>query len=444
MYNVKTNEVNEIKFIHSNIGISDKGRLSFCGCDTVDLAGEYGTGLYLFDEDLIRERCRMYKRLMSKYFGGASRPVYAGKAFSCKEIYRIMSSEDMGVDSVSSGELYTASAAGFPLENVFFHGNNKTDADLIYAIESKVGHIVSDSFEELDCISDIATERGVEQRVLLRITPGIDPHTYDAINTGKVDSKFGTPIETGQAEKIVSYALGKPGVKLVGLHCHIGSQIFDAQPFCDAVKIMTKFLADLRARYGYTAEILNLGGGLGVRYIESQPIPDYEAYIRTFSDVLKSELSGYGLEMPTIIMEPGRSIVADAGMTLYTVGTVKTIEGYLSYVSVDGGMGDNPRYALYGAEYTVYNASRVLASADFECTIAGRCCESGDMIARDVKIARPVRGDILAVAVTGAYNYSMASNYNRLPRFPIVMISKGKPRLIVRRETFEDIARLDV
>lgn len=442
MSNVKTNT--ECAYIHSNISVSEKGRLAFAGCDVVDMAKEFGTGLYLLDEDLIRERCRMYKRLMTKYFGGASRPVYAGKALSFKEIYRIMKSEDMCIDSVSSGELYTASAAGFPLEMAFFHGNNKTDFDIEFAIDNNVGYIVADSFEEIDRISEIALERGCEQKVLLRITPGIDPHTFAAVKTGSVDSKFGSPIETGQAEEIVAYTLKKEGINLAGLHCHIGSQIFDSKPYCDTVVIMAQFLSDLRAKYGFAPEILNLGGGFGVRYVESDPVPNYEEYIKFLSETLKCEFERHAMPIPTIIMEPGRSIVADAGMTLYTVGTVKTIKGYLSYVSIDGGMGDNPRYALYESRYTVYNASRPTDKADFECTIAGRCCESGDLIAREVSIAKPERGEILAVAVTGAYNFSMASNYNRLPRFPIVMISKKTPRLVVRRETFEDIIKLDI
>ena len=275
------------------------------------------------------------------------------------------------------------------------------------------------------------------------MTPGIDPHTQEKISTGKVDSKFGTAIETGQAEEFVKDVLGLSAVRLCGYHCHIGSQIFECTPFCDAADIMLAFSAKMRDAYGFEAETINLGGGFGVRYVESHPVIDYAENIRQVAEHVRARCLEFSLKMPEILMEPGRSIVADAGLTLYTVGSVKTINGYKSYVSVDGGMPDNPRYALYQSEYSVLVANRAGEAPDFTATIAGRCCESGDIIQEDVCLVKPCRGDLLAVLVTGAYNYSMASNYNRIPRPPLVLLEKGEAKIGVRREAFEDLVALD-
>ncbi len=429
--------------LHDNVTVGENGHLYFAGLDTVALAAEYGTALYLMDEDRIRDRCRLYIRSMREAFGGESGPLYAGKAFCCRDIYRIMAEEGMRVDLVSPGEVHTAHAAGFPMERAYFHGNNKTDADIAYAISLGVGQFVADNREELDAIEREAGARGIIQRVLLRVTPGIDPHTHAAIATGKVDSKFGLPIETGQAEELTAYALSLPHVELLGFHCHIGSQIFESTPFCDAADVMIRYLAHIKDSLGYSARVLNLGGGFGVRYVADDPEIDYVALISEISAHITAYCDEMGLAVPTVLMEPGRSIVADAGMTLYTVGSVKTIRGYKSYVSVDGGMPDNPRYALYGSAYTVVNASRAASAPDLVATVAGRCCESGDILQENVSLATPVRGDILAVLVTGAYNYSMASNYNRIPRPPVLMLSGGSVRVAVRRETYDDLLRLD-
>ncbi len=432
------------KMLHSNLGVNDKGHLTLAGVDTVDMAKKYGTPLYLMDEERIRENARTYIRAMTKYFGEGSRPLLASKALSFKGIYRIAKEEGMHTDIVSPGELYTALKAGFPMENAYFHGNNKTDSDIELAIESGIGYFVADNREELDAINECAKRYGICQNILLRLTPGIDPHTHAAIATGKVDSKFGTSIETGQAEGLIVYTLSLSNVSLKGFHCHIGSQIFDVKPFTDAADIMLDYIAFLRDKYSFETEILNLGGGFGVRYLEEHPVISYEDNIRDISLHLKAKCASRGVNMPKILMEPGRSIVADAGITLYTVGSVKTITGYKSYVSVDGGMPDNPRYALYQSPYTVLTASKADREENFTATIAGRCCESGDILQEDVKIARPERGDTLAVLVTGAYNYSMASNYNRLPRPPIVLIDKdGQEKIGVRRETYEDLIALD-
>lgn len=430
--------------ICDNISVNNKGHLTFAGLDTVDLAEKYGTPLYLMDENKIRQHVRTYKNAMAECMPTGSVPEFASKAFSIKQIYRIMAEEGIDIDVVSGGEIYTAVQAGFPMERCFYHGNNKTDADIRFAIESKVGYFVADCEEELIALNKIAGEMGVKQKALLRVSPGIDPHTHKKISTGSTESKFGIPMETGQAKRAVEMLLGLENIKLCGFHCHIGSQIFESQPFATAAEIMLAFLADIKSSYGYTAEILNLGGGFGVRYVESDPVIDYGEKIREVAESLKAECEKAGINMPIIHLEPGRSLVADAGLTLYTVGSVKEIEGYKNYVSIDGGMTDNPRYTLYESEYTIYLANNPEDKKNFVATVAGRCCESGDLIQEDVAMPRPKRGDILAVCTTGAYNYSMASNYNRVPRPPVVMLKNGCDYLAVKRESFEDICRLDV
>ena len=430
--------------ICNNVSLNTEGHLTFAGMDTVALAQKYGTPLYLMDENKIREHMRCYKEAMAKYFPKGSVPEFASKSFSAKCIYQIAKEEGIDIDAVSSGEIYTALQAGFPMENCFFHGNNKTDADIRFAIESGVGYFVVDNREELESLSRIAGEMGVLQKVLLRVSPGIDPHTHQKIMTGSVDSKFGVAIETGQAMELTKNILETRNVKLLGFHCHIGSQIFESEPFTQAGKMMFEFLADVKKTLGFTAEMLNLGGGFGVRYTEKDPEIDYAEKIREIGEVLSGQCEKLGLEMPKIMMEPGRSLVADAGMTLYTVGSVKEITGYKSYVSVDGGMPDNPRFALYESQYTVEIANKMNEPKDFIADVAGRCCESGDIVAENIAMPKPQRGDILAVLTTGAYNYSMASNYNRLAKPPVVMIKDGVDRVVVKRETFQDVCRLDV
>ena len=430
--------------LHTNLGINEKNHLTISGVDTVSLAEKYGTPLMVMDEERIRRNCRIYKEAMTKYFGEGSYPLFASKAFSCKYIYRIASEEKIGIDIVSPGELYTALAAGFDVSGSFFHGNNKTDSDIVYGIDSGVGYFVVDNLTELDRINEYAETKGIVQPILLRLTPGIDPHTHAAIATGKVDSKFGIPIETGQADEAVKYTLGKKNVRLCGFHCHIGSQIFDIKPFCDAAELMIKYIVSVKDKLGYETDILNLGGGFGVRYIENQPELDYADFIRQIASFIDSEVSRSGIKRPKIVMEPGRSIVADSCLTLYTVGGTKEISGFRNYVSVDGGMPDNPRYALYQSEYTVCLASRMNDTPDFLCTVAGRCCESGDLIQENVRLPKPERGEILAVLVTGAYNYSMASNYNRITRPAVVGVKDGEDFRIIRRESYEDLIRNDL
>ena len=432
--------------ICNNLSVNEKGHLTLGGIDTVELAEKHGTPLYVMDEDRIRERCRTYKSAMAKAFGDKSYPLYASKAASFKQMYRIIMEEGLGTDLVSSGELYTAASVGFPLAKAYFHSNNKTDADIAYAIDSGVGYFVVDNVEELDAIDRIALQKNVKQKILLRLTPGIDPHTYEAVATGKVDSKFGSAIETGQAEQIAKYATALSGIELYGFHCHVGSQVFDSDVFLRASEIMLDFVALMRKKYGFITRELDLGGGYGVRYLESDPEMDIAANIESVGAHVRAYCQRLGIDMPEIRMEPGRSIVADAGLTLYTAGTVKRIPGYKNYVSIDGGMADNPRYALYRSPYTICLANRMNSTAPtFNCTIAGRCCESGDLIQENVTLpADIVRGDVIAVLTTGAYNYSMSSNYNRLPKPPIVMISGEHDYVAVKRESLEDVCKNDI
>ena len=432
--------------ICNNLSINEKGHLCIGGQDAVELAEAYGTPLYLLDEDRIRERCRTYRRALREAFGEGANALYASKAASFRGMYRIMKEEGMGVDVVSSGEIYTAVSAGFPMERAYFHSNNKTDADIRFAMENGVGYFVVDNREELDAIEAVAAERGQMQKILLRITPGIDPHTYEAVATGRVDSKFGSAIETGQAEEMVVYAMSLAHIDLMGLHCHVGSQVFDSDVFLRAAAILLDFAAKMREKYQFALRELDLGGGYGVRYLESDPEIDIAANIREVGKAVHAQCEALGLPLPVIRMEPGRSIVADAGMTLYTVGTVKRIPGYKNYVSVDGGMTDNPRFALYGSSYTVLLANRANDAGEaFRCSVVGRCCESGDILQENVKLpADTKRGDLVAVLTTGAYNYSMSSNYNRIPRPPVVLLSGGESKLAVRRETFEDVCRNDI
>lgn len=436
------------ELICDNLSVNESDHLCLGGQDTVLLAEQYGTPLYLLDEDRIRLQCRTYRKAMTKGFGEKALPLYASKAASFKQIYRIMQEENMGIDVVSVGEICTAHAVGFPLERAYFHSNNKTDADILYAMERGVGYFVVDNREELDAIERIAGEQGKVQKILLRLTPGIDPHTYEAVSTGNVDSKFGSAIETGQAEEITAYALTLPHLHLSGFHCHVGSQVFDADVFLRSAAIMLNFVAEMQKRYGYVTEELDLGGGFGVRYLAEDPVMEIEKNILAIGEAVSAQCEELGIDPPAMRMEPGRSIVAEAGMTLYTVGTVKRIPGYKNYVSVDGGMTDNPRFALYRSPYTVLLANRT-EKADAEeamrCSVVGRCCESGDILQENVRMPRTVaRGDLLAVLTTGAYNYSMSSNYNRIPRPPVVMLRGGESYLAVKRETPEDVCRNDL
>lgn len=426
-------------------GLSIKNNHLYFGCaDTVELAKQYGTPLYVFDEQLIREACRDYKNSIENYYDGNGMVLYASKAFSCKEMYRIANEEGIGVDTVSGGEIYTALSAGFPAENIFFHGNNKTDAELEYAIENDIGHIVIDDFGEIDRVNEIAGKMGKKVTVMLRVKPGIDAHTHDFIKTGQNDCKFGFTYESGEALEAAKKAIAAKNLVVSGFHCHIGSQIFSTDPFCLAAEVMAKFIKQVESETGHTVTELNLGGGFGIRYTEEdKPLP-YAEFMNMVSKQLKVSCKELSLTVPKIYIEPGRSIVGPAGITLYTVGSIKTIPDIRTYVSVDGGMSDNPRYALYGAKYDAIIANKAENPRNFVATIAGKCCESGDLIGENIKITTPETGDILAVLATGAYNYSMASNYNRIPRPSAIMVKNGEARVIIKRETFDDLISKDV
>ena len=431
-------------FVNDCLNTNEKGHLTIGGCDTVELAKEYGTPLYVFDETTIRNTIRSYVSSFKKFYDGNGMPLYASKALSCKELCRIAKEENIGLDVVSGGEIYTALQAGFPMEKVHFHGNNKTEDEIRFALKSKVGKFVVDNLYELELLNKIAGEMNIKADISFRIKPGVDAHTHNFIRTGQIDSKFGFALETGEAFEAVKEALKLDNVCLKELHCHIGSQIFDIEPFVTAAEIMIDFMAKIKSELGAVISELNLGGGFGIMYTsDDEPVP-YENYMDKVSVAVKAKCAEHGLPVPFIYIEPGRSVVGEAGITLYTVGGKKKIPNVRTYVSIDGGMTDNIRYALYQSAYTVVNASKADKPADEVVTIAGKCCESGDLVQEHTKVADVQVGDILAVLSTGAYNYSMASNYNRIPRPAIVMVKDGKSRVIVKRESYEDIVRNDV
>lgn len=430
--------------MQERIKVSPEGHLLLGGCDAVQLAETYGTPLYVMDEEMIRSSMQAYRRSVEEFYGGRGLVCYASKAFACKEMYRIAMAEGLGADVVSGGELYTALSVGFPMDRIVFHGNNKTPAELKMALENGVGRIVVDGLTELSLLSRLAGEMGVTAPVMLRIKPGVDAHTHNFIRTGQIDSKFGLALETGEAMAAVKQTLTTPSVKLLGFHAHIGSQIMEAEPFVHTAQIMMQFISDVRDETGVEVSELNLGGGFGIRYTsKDDPIP-YARYMEEVSAAIRASADAHGLSMPFILMEPGRSIVGEAGTTLYTVGSIKEIPGIRTYVAIDGGMGDNPRYALYQAKYDFLLANKATEPADQVVTIAGKCCESGDLLGEHTALAKAEPGDILAVFSTGAYNYSMASNYNRNPIPPVVMVKDGTARVIVRGQTYADMVSCDI
>ena len=427
-----------------NLGINDKGHLVIGRHDAVELAKQFGTPLYVLDEDLMRLNCRRFREAMEQHCGGRGLCLFASKAFCTMHTAKVAAEEGLGADAVSGGEVYTLYKAGFPMEKVYFHGNNKTREEIELAIDCGVGHFVVDNRFELDMLNEIAGAKGVVQKILFRIKPGIDAHTHAYVKTGQIDSKFGVALENGEAEEIHDYAVTLDNVQLDGVHCHIASEVFETEPFCEAAEVMMSFVAKLRDKHGLEVKILNLGGGFGVAYDENdKPLPVGE-YIRYVSETVQRLAAEKGLAVPYLVFEPGRSIVAQAGVTLYTVGGVKHIENVRTYVSVDGGMSDNPRYILYGAKYTAVLANDAGAETVAPVTIAGKCCESGDLIQEHVMMPEIEPGDTLAVLGTGAYNYSMASNYNRIPRPPVVALRDEEAKIIVKRETYEDIIRNDI
>lgn len=431
-------------FVSDCISINSDGHLTVGGADAVELAESFGTPAYVFDENEIRKNIRAFKDSVNEFYGGNGLVVYASKAFCCKEMCRICMQEGIGIDVVSGGELYTALSVGFPAEKIVFHGNNKTRAELTAAVENGVGRIIVDNLTELKMLNEIAAWQGKTAGIMFRIKPGIDAHTHDFVKTGQIDSKFGFALETGEAMEAVKTALEMPNVKLRGLHCHIGSQIFDIDPFELAAKVMLELYKDIKEQTGVEFEELNLGGGFGIKYLESDSPKPYGDYMKNVSAVVNSYSKELGIKTPFVLIEPGRSIVGAAGITLYTVGNVKNIPDIRTYVSIDGGMGDNPRYALYQADYEIVCANRANEERTETVTVAGKCCESGDLIQENTKLQPVNPGDILAVLSTGAYNYSMASNYNRIARPPVIMVKDGEARVVVKRETYEQITANDI
>ena len=433
-----------MQFVMDSLSINENGHLAMSGYDLVDIAKEYGTPAYVLDENTIRRNCRLYTESIKNHYDGNGRAIYASKALSCKYMYKLVAEEGMGIDVVSGGELYAALSAGFPADRIYFHGSNKTPDELKYAIESNVGRIMVDNELELIRVSEIAKELSKCVNIIIRITPGVSADTHDFIKTGDIDSKFGITLENGEAERVVALAAKTDNVYLKGIHCHIGSQIFDIDPFEHAAEVMMSFISDIKDKYGIITEELDLGGGFGIKYTSKDNPVGLGEYMKDVSVVIKRIAKEKNLDLPFIIVEPGRSTVAEAGLTLYTVGTIKKIPDIRTYVSVDGGMTDNPRYILYGSEYTAVSAENPTAPQNKTVTIAGKCCESGDMIGENMPLNDVKTGEILAILSTGAYNYSMSSNYNRIPRPPVVVIKDGKPDAVVRRETYEDMLKCDL
>lgn len=433
-----------IMFISENLSVNEKDHLVIGGCDTADLINKYNTPLYVMDEELIKKNCKTFKNSIDKYYNGNGLILYASKAFSCKYMCNLVKNEGLGLDVVSGGELYTAVKSGFPTDKIYFHGNNKTYDEILLAIDNKINRFVVDNIFELDTINKIAKEKNIKAGVLFRIKPGIDAHTHDFIKTGQIDSKFGFALETGEAMEIIKYASKLENIDIVGVHCHIGSQIFELEPFVLAAKVMMNFIGDIKDAFGIEISELNLGGGFGIKYTETDCPIEYDKYIEAVSVAIKEAAKERNIKMPFILMEPGRSLIASAGITLYTVGGVKDIPNIRKYVSVDGGMCDNPRYILYQAKYSAVLSNRVSAKPAETVTIAGKCCESGDILITDIKMPQIKVGDNLAVLATGAYNYSMSSNYNRIPRPPVIMAENGKDKLIIKRETYDDIIANDL
>lgn len=423
--------------------INERGHLVLSGCDATELVEAYGTPLYVLDEQAVRNTCRAYVETLERQYP-QGRVLYAGKALLTKAVCRIVHDEGLGLDVVSGGELYTALAADFPPHLIYFHGNNKSEAELIEALDAGVGHIVVDGAEELRLLAELARQREVRANVLLRITPGVEAHTHSYIQTGQIDSKFGFPLVHDVAMEGARLAANLPGIRLVGFHCHIGSQIVDLQSYAAAVRRMVEFTARVRNELGVTTEQLNIGGGLGIAYNKEDEPPTIERLVRQVAQTVRAECDARDVPLPMLLLEPGRSIIGPAGTTLYSIGFVKATPGLKTYAAVDGGMGDNPRVALYQARHEALLANRAGEEPRDVVTIAGKYCETGDILLHDIKLPTPARGDVLAVFDTGAYNFSMASNYNRMPRAAMVLVANGRHELIVRRETYDDLISRDV
>ena len=422
--------------------VNEHGQLVIGGCNVVELAEEYGTPVYVFDEATLRNRCRSFVEEFNRRYPG-TRVLYASKAYINPALAQIFNEEGLGLDVVSGGELAVAQRAGFPLERVYFHGNNKTPQELTEAVEQGIGRVVVDSFHELALLDRIAAEAGRAQDILIRVSPGIDPHTHAYTTTGIIDSKFGFSIQTGDAAQAIRQALAAENLKLRGLHFHLGSPIFELEPYQAATDLALRFAAGFREE-GLELEEFSPGGGFAIAYTREQEPPSIGEYADAIVDTLKATCDELGLAAPTLLVEPGRSIIGPAGVALYRIGAIKDIPSVRKYVSVDGGMGDNIRPALYQASYEVVSAGKAAAEPAEKVTIAGKYCESGDVLASDVMLPTVESGDIIAIPASGAYCPSMASNYNLNPRPPMVLVKDGQSRVIRRRESYADLMLCDV
>lgn len=421
----------------------ENGELNISGVGVSELKAQYGTPLYVYDENMLVNQCRTF---INNFKSSKFNPevLYASKAFSCLEVLRIASKEGLGVDVVSLGEIHTAYKAGYDMKRAYFHGNNKTREELQYALEVGVGTIVIDNDYEYEMINEIVRESENTVDVLLRINTGIDAHTHEYIKTAKDDSKFGYSVYDETIYDLIADINNQSNLNFVGFHSHIGSQIFEKTSFFEAVKVVMEFTKKVQERLGLTISVLNLGGGFGVYYTEEDRPFELAEFLREYIEVVERESDNFGLDLTKVVIEPGRSLTCNAGSTLYSVGGVKKTFAGREYVFVDGGMADNPRYALYKAKYEAMLANKMNEEADTTYTVAGKCCESGDMLVMDAKLPKAEQGDLLLVSSTGAYNYSMSSNYNRLPKLPVVFVKDGISRLVVKGETLEDLIRQDI
>ncbi len=430
-------------YLHGTSRINNKGHLEIGGCDTTELAAKFGTPLYVVDEALVRQRAREYMEAF-RASGLKFQVAYASKAFCVMAMCRIADEEGLSLDVVSDGELHTALQAGFPAERIHFHGNNKTPFEIEMAIDAKIGCFVVDNFVELHLLNEIAGQKGQKVKVLFRVTPGVEAHTHEYISTGQTDSKFGFDLGNGSAFRAISEAMQLENLEILGIHSHIGSQIFEVEGFKMAVEKVAGFAVQVRDELKLTFKVVNLGGGFGIRYVDGDtPLPVAQ-YVKAITDSVKTSFGNAGYPLPEIWVEPGRSIVGEAGTTLYTIGTMKDIPGVRKYIAVDGGMTDNPRPALYDSRYEAIVANRADEKPEEVVSVAGKCCESGDMLIWDISLPKVEPGDILAVTCTGAYNYAMASNYNRIRRPSVVFVKDGQADVVVKRETLENIVGLDV
>lgn len=428
--------------LYGTQSIDENGQLTIGGTSAVTLANTYGTPLYVYDTALIKERARAFMQTFENA-GVKAQVAYASKAFSSIAMYQLAAKEGLSLDVVSGGELYTAIQADFPVERIHFHGNNKSDEELMFALDSGIGCIVVDNFYEIEQLKRLTKLKNMNINILLRVTPGIEAHTHDYITTGQADSKFGFDLNNGQADQAFQLVKDDTFIDLLGMHCHIGSQIFDTVAFSLAAKKLIAKMIAWKTQFDFICPVLNLGGGFGIRYTEEDNPLDPAVYVEDMMKTIQSEIGKLNYPFPEIWIEPGRSLVGDAGTTLYTIGSQKEVPGVRNYLAVDGGMSDNIRPALYQAKYDAAVANKMTDTANTPYTVAGKCCESGDKLIESITLPAVEAGDTLAVFCTGAYGYSMASNYNRLPRPAVVFAEDGKHRMIIKRETYEDLVRLD-